>query len=251
MMVSISRKGPFKRLVVLGESTVEGGGWLASAEERWADLLWKQLEKAQEQSILYYNAGLGASVIAPRSPGYQDSVKPSASERLDNQVIDKKPDLLVVSYGLNDMRAGMTVNDFIEEMKQIISRIRKRLDPLIVLVSVYHMSAYKFYPPFDKGSVSRTRLYNRRLRGFASGNDCVYADIWQSQAQKDYLIHPDTVHANKVGNMIIANKVFEVIVQAAPGLVRQVQKRDNKTVWTRECRIQQHKGVEKSHHAYK
>jgi len=139
--------GPIKRMVVLGESTVEGGGWLAEPAERWPDLLWHQLEQAQEQSINYYNAGLGASVISPQSPGYEASIKPSAAERLDGQVIANKPDLLVIAYGLNDMRAGMPVAAFIEELRKIIIRIRKLLHPLIVLANVYHMSAYQYYPP--------------------------------------------------------------------------------------------------------
>ncbi len=62
-------RGPFKSLVVLGESTVEGGGWLRGPEERFADLLWKLLEQAQEEPMAYHNAGVGASVISPRSPG--------------------------------------------------------------------------------------------------------------------------------------------------------------------------------------
>lgn len=250
MSGNTGHSGPFKRLVVMGESTVEGGGWLASPQERWADLLWKQLEVAQERSMFYFNAGLGASVISPRSPGYEDSVKPSAAERLDKRVIAKKPDLLVIAYGLNDMRAGMVAEAFIGEIKEIIQRIRKQLNPLIVLVNVYHMSDYQFYPPFNRGSISRTRLYNRFLRDFARDNNCVYADIWQAQAQKNHLIHPDTVHANKVGNMIIANKVFEAIVLAAPEITANVLRRDLKTSWTRECRIQQQSAVEKSHNSY-
>ena len=239
--------GPFKRLVVLGESTVEGGGWLASPDERWADLLWRHLEQAQELPIVYHNAGVGASVISPKSPGYESSIKPSAAERLDQEVIAKKPDLLVIAYGLNDMRAGMTVRLFLSELEAVITRIRNKLNPFIVLVNVYHMSAYHFYPPFDKGSISKTRQYNLALRNFAEQRHCVYADIWQSEAQKDYLVHPDTVHANKVGNMVIANKVFEAIVQAAPGIVNRVQKRDSKTIWTKNCRLQQQSAVEKSH----
>ena len=31
-------QGPFKSMVVLGESTVEGGGWLVGPEERWPDI---------------------------------------------------------------------------------------------------------------------------------------------------------------------------------------------------------------------
>ena len=33
MSGNTGHSGPFKRLVVLGESTVEGGGWLASPQE--------------------------------------------------------------------------------------------------------------------------------------------------------------------------------------------------------------------------
>ena len=34
----VDNVGPFHRLVVLGESTVEGGGWVQNVQERWADL---------------------------------------------------------------------------------------------------------------------------------------------------------------------------------------------------------------------
>jgi len=50
--------GPFRKLVVLGESTVQGGGWLASDDERYADILWRQLELAQERPLEYVNAGM-------------------------------------------------------------------------------------------------------------------------------------------------------------------------------------------------
>ena len=87
--------GPFSKLVVLGESTVQGGGWLAGDEGRYADILAHLLEAAQEQPLIYINAGVGASVISPASPGFEASAKPSATERLDEQVIAPAPDLLI------------------------------------------------------------------------------------------------------------------------------------------------------------
>ena len=33
-------KNPFQRLVILGESTVEGGPWLRRQEDRYADVTW-------------------------------------------------------------------------------------------------------------------------------------------------------------------------------------------------------------------
>ena len=92
-MTSLHPTGPFKSLVVLGESTVQGGGWLTKKEERWADILARLIEDAQEEPLRYHNAGLGASVISPHSPDYEASVKPSAVERLQTEVLDHQPDL--------------------------------------------------------------------------------------------------------------------------------------------------------------
>ena len=230
--------GPFNSMVVLGESTVEGGGWLSGPEERWADILWKLLENAQEETVLYHNAGIGASVISPISPGYEASVKPSAAERLQEEVISHNPDLVVVAYGLNDMRAGMSVSAFKKEMEDIIDCIQQSIHALIVIVNVYHMSAYEYYPPFDKGSVGKTKEFNQMLEMLAAEMKCVYADVWSAEGQQDSVIHQDTVHANKVGNMLIAHKVFECIVHAAPGITRNIEQRHAHTEWTRNCLAQ-------------
>jgi len=230
-----TRQRPFRSLVVLGESTVEGGQWLRNAGERWADILHRLLEEAQEQPLRYHNAGLGASVISPRSPGYAASNKPSAAERLDREVISQKPDLLVVAYGLNDMRAGMKLADFRAELEAILRRVRAKRSPLIVLVAVYHMSAYDRYPPFDRGSVAATKRYNAMLRAVAEAGGCVFADAWAAEGQRDYVVHPDTVHANKIGNLLIAHEVFKAIVHAAPGIARNAHRRDARTEWTRGC----------------
>ena len=244
-------QGPFNSLVVFGESTVEGGGWLTGAEERWADIFWRQLEYAQETAVSYHNAGLGASVISPLSPGYPSSIKPSAAERLDQEVISFNPDFVIIAYGLNDMRAGMPCVDFYIELKKIVDRIRDKGNPLTVIVNVYHMSAYHYYPPFDKGSTEKTREYNTMLLEFTEENNCVYADVWSAEGQKDYLVHQDTVHANKVGNMLIANRVFESVIQAAPGILNKVEKRNANTEWTRQCFEIQKNGIEGSHEVQK
>jgi len=228
--------GPFESLVVLGESTVQGGGWLARTEERYPDILWKLLETAQEEPLRYHNAGVGASVISPASPGYEASAKPSAAERLDEEVIARSPDLLVIAYGLNDMRAGMPVRAFRAEMVKLLDRIRAHLHPMIVLVNVYYMTAYHHFPPFDRGSPKATQTYNRMLRRLAVSHRCVYADVWSAEAGCDHAIHADTVHANKIGNMLIAHKVFEAIAHVAPGIAASVNRRDADTEWTRVIR---------------
>jgi lysophospholipase L1-like esterase len=220
----------------MGESTVEGGGWLAKREERYADVLVRLINEAQAEPVEYFNKGIGANSISPKSPGYAASRKPSAIERYQSDVIANRPDLFILAYGLNDMRAGMDVDVFIEEMQRIILDVRAACDPLIVLVSVYHMPRYDCFPPFDKGSAKATLRYNDAIRRLAERTGCLYADVYSAQARADWLAHQDTVHANKVGNLVIGHEIFRVLAIHCSGLSKAINEANEDTKWTRSIR---------------
>lgn len=223
---------PFERMVVMGESTVEGGPWLERTEERWADVLAGLIERCQRRPLAYFNRGIGANAISPRSPGYANSRKPSALERYRKDVIALQPDLFILCYGLNDMRAGMNVEEFREDMQTILSDVVAACRPLIVLTTVYHMTGYRSYPPYDRGGLAQTRVYKEVIRQLAEANDCLLADVWEAEGQADWLIHPDGVHANAVGNLVIAHRVFEVLAQHCSGLSAAVHEATRDTEWT-------------------
>ena len=224
----------FKRLAVLGESTVKGGGWIPSQGDRYADILVALIDRVQADPVEYLNCGIGASVISPKSPGYEASRKPSALERYRKDVIDAKPDLFVLAYGLNDMRAGMDLDVFIADMETIVRDVQSACGPLIVLVNVYHMTRYEDYPPFDRGSVEATQRYNEAIRQLADRTGCLYADVHSAEGRVDWVVHNDGVHANAVGNLLIAHKIFEVVATHASGLSAATRARDANTAWTLE-----------------
>jgi lysophospholipase L1-like esterase len=222
----------FRTLVVLGESTVQGGEWLERREYRFADVLAGLIDAVQQRPVQYLNRGIGANVISPRSPGYADSVKPSALERFRADVIESRPDLFVLCYGLNDMRAGMHPEQFREDMQTVVGEVQAACRPLTVLTTVYHMTAYRSWKPFDRGSPELTELYNTVIRQLAERNGCLLADVWEAEGRADWLIHPDGVHANRVGNLLIAHRVFEAIAVHASGLAEATHARDAATRWT-------------------
>jgi lysophospholipase L1-like esterase len=238
------RKDPFRTLVVLGESTVEGGPWLREGELRWADVLVSLISTCQETPVAYRNEGIGASVISPRSPGYAHSRKPSALERYRERVIAATPDLFVLAYGLNDMRAGMAVEEFAEDLRTIVRDVQAACRPVTVLTTVYHMTRFEWYPPFDRGGRELTRAYNRAIAKVASETDSLLADVWSAEGEADWLIHQDGVHANAVGNLVLAHRVFEVLAAHCSGLTRKTAAAHEDTEWTRECRAMNREGIE-------
>jgi lysophospholipase L1-like esterase len=219
--------------VILGESTVEGGRWLSNRDDRFADVLVRLINSCQETPVEYHNKGIGANAISPRSPGYAESRKPSALERYKADVIDLRPDLFILCYGLNDMRAAMPLSDFREDMATIIRDVQHACAPVTVLTTVYYMTGWKSWPPYDKGSVELTLRYNDCIRGLAAEYICILADVWSAEGGADWMIHYDGVHPNRVGSLLIAHRIFEALVQHASGLTNQEFGRHRETEWTK------------------
>ena len=227
------RREPFRRLVILGESTVAGGGWLSKQQYRFADVLKTLIDAIQSEPLHYMNSGIGANAISPRSPGYPKSAKPSAMERYREDVIAHDPDLFVFCYGLNDMRAGMDIADFIEDCRTILRDVKQACAPVTVVTTIYHMTGWNSFPPFDKGSPQLCAEYNDALKGLASETGALMADVWRAQGSADWLIHPDGVHANRVGNLVIAHEIFATLSRRCSGLTASVRHADADTDWTK------------------
>ncbi|UCH34703.1 MAG: SGNH/GDSL hydrolase family protein [Armatimonadota bacterium] len=215
------RSQPFRTMVALGESHV-AGACATDESRRWVNVVAELISRCQGEPVTLHNKGIGANAISPRSPGYASSAKPSALERYTADVIALQPDLFILAYGLNDMRAGMPPEDFREDMAQIIRDVRDACSPVTVLTTVYHMSAYDWYPPYDVGSVAATEVFNLVIRQLAEEHECILADIWDAEGQADWAIHPDTVHANDLGHLLIANRVFEAIATNCSGVAARV-----------------------------
>ena len=226
------KKDPFKRLVILGESTVQGGPWLSNQKERYPDVLVRLINSCQVKSVDYINKGISNNSISPRSPGYSQSAKPSALERYKKDVIDLNPDLFILAYGLNDMRAGMPIQEFREDMATILRHVKKACSPVCVLTSVYYMTGYRSWSPIDKGSIELTLKYNDCIRSLAEEFDCIFADVWEAEKGADWLIHYDGVHAHKVGNLLIANRIFEALALHASGLTVSTFEQERNSQWT-------------------
>ena len=201
---------PFRRVVVLGESHVAEGTWV-----NVFGALLTEFQGPPRPEVL--NAGIGANVISRRSPGYAASAKPSALERFRDDVIRPGPDLVIISYGLNDMRAGMPTEDFREDLAHLAGEIRRALDAVIVLTTTYNMSAYALYPPFDKGSPDASIVYNLVIRQVAQDHDALVADIWDAEGGAPWLIETDTVHANVLGQTLIGHRVFQTVASNCSG----------------------------------
>ncbi len=206
------RADPFRVAVALGESTTAGG--TATLRERtWVSRLEALINGAQIRPVKMLNHGIGANVISIRSAHYEQSGKPSAMERYEKHVIAHGPDLVLISYGLNDARAGTPVGQFIEDLRHIVLDVKTRTGAVVVVVNAYFMTDFDRYDPFRHGSVASFMGYNAAEKRLAGECGVLYADAWDAEGMAPWVIDPDGVHANDLGHQLIANRVFEVLAK--------------------------------------
>ncbi len=208
------RSGSVKRVVALGESSTWGYS-VSSKDKCWVNLVVSMLEEFQGSPIELINQGIGSNVLTPECPAYKHSAMPSALERVDKEVIEFEPDLLFISYGLNDSRGGTTTEVFRKAYQELIDRIRAKINPLIVAVNAYYMHEilYSECPNWEESNYEVTEIFNLVVKQIAEDNDLILADIYSSEVGVDWIIDMDHCHPNDLGHRIVANKVFEAIVR--------------------------------------
>jgi lysophospholipase L1-like esterase len=214
----------FRKFVALGESTT-AGGWSTSPERCWVPRLKALIDDMQQRPVELFNAGIGANVISRKAPEYAHSGQPAADTRLDKHVIKERPDLLVISYGLNDARGGTSVAFFCAVMASLIRRVRKKIDPVIVLPGPYFMTDFTVgQPHWSKANLDIFATFNQAIAQVAREEQCLFVDLLAAYGGAEWMIHYDGVHANDLGHRIVANRIFEVLAQHCSGLA----------AWTRE-----------------
>lgn len=232
----------FVTLVTLGESTT-AGGWSSCRERCWAGQLAALIDDFQRVPVQLVNVGIGGNVISTRSTAYAHSGKPAALERLDKHVLRHKPDLLAVSYGLNDARGGTPLDLFSAEMETLLDRVRESIQPLIVLLGPYFMTGFDLYGPhWTEATLEIFHKYNEAIAGIAKKKDCLYVDLLATYGQAPWLVHHDGVHANDLGHRLVANKVFEVLASNCSGLASETRSLEDRIPRWRDETVLQRDG---------
>jgi len=116
----LEEHGPIT-VVALGDSVTHGA--VASGEVDYETVYWNRLRRKiqalnPDVPVNVINAGIGGTTA-------QRSVA-----RLDSQVLNHRPDLVIVCFGLNDVNGSL--EDYLEALRTIFSRCREVCDVIFL-----------------------------------------------------------------------------------------------------------------------
>lgn len=228
--------GPFHKMVVLGDS-IAYGMCAHEAENEFPQVAAQLLRRFQGAELTVLNRALPAEVISPRAPGYEESAKPSLIERYRRHGIDPKPDLVLIAEGLNDMRSGMPVQDFMSDLEQIVTDIQQETGALVVLVGVYHQIHGRgandpaLYPTWTRWNPPIAWLYNEAIRSVARRCGALFVDALAIMNGAGWTLNPDCCHLNDLGHVLIGHGIFQVIATHCAGVgARTMQQIDDHAI---------------------
>ena len=187
------------KMIAYGDSITAGGD--ASKPElifwqRWADTLQRKHPNAQVTAI---NGATGGDSTV------------QGLQRLQAKVLDLKPDLVLIGFGMNDHNVrGVPVPQFTQNLHQMISRIRNETTAEIILFSAF--------PPNPKWKFGSHHMadYANATAAVARGAKCAYADVftnWEFLAARkkpEDLLGNNINHPNDFGHWIYF-RVFEAL----------------------------------------
>lgn len=179
------------RIVAYGDSITAGGD--ASRPElvfwrRWAAAL---QAKYPEAEVVAVNGATGGDSTV------------QGLQRLQAKVVDERPDLVLVGFGMNDHNVnGVPVPQFEANLETIIRRVRQGTGAELVL-----FSAFPPNPQWKFGSHHMAE-YADATRRVADRSGCAYADVftnWQLIAKRkkpEDLLANNINHPNDCGHWI-------------------------------------------------
>ena len=239
---------PFQKMVTFGESHTVGVAATQQAKG-WPYILKSLIDPFQNTPVSLINRGLGADILSKHSPIYAtyQHKRPIGIERYRKHIIECQPDLIIMSYGYNDLRSGTPLQAFQNDLQTVLTDLKQETNSLIVLLTTYFIPGKGFRNQtggtitgeiWNRGTPEVQENYNRVLRDIAQKNDCLLADVYETQKGADWTFcspsGEDDIHANDLGHQLIANKVFEVLATQCSCLaMKSLQEREQigKSPW--------------------
>ncbi len=169
--------GKYRTIVALGDSIVKGYG----VGEGWPEMLARSLADSFP-NVRVFNAGRSGDTAG------------QGLSRLEDDVLTHDPDLVLVSFGLNDMKNGIPVEQFGEDLGKVVDRISAHGSTVVLLTTTRLQKGASMVARFNPGP------FNDTIRAIAEGNG-----IWLIDVNKEagglntskYLL--DAAHPNTEG----------------------------------------------------
>lgn len=172
----------------------------------WVNLLRNYFEKKFEGEVATYNLGISGDTTE------------GLLKRMENELIPREPEIIVVSIGINDAQYIYSQNDYLVTFDQFqknvknIWEIAKKFTSKIIFVGLTTVDERKTTPiswDADKAYKNeRIEIFNQFIQDFCHKNHLPFIEVNKVLGEQDL---DDGLHPNTTGHQKIFEKVRPVV----------------------------------------
>lgn len=191
---------------------------------------------------------IGAEVVNAGVGG--DSTE-NAVARLETDVLDKKPEIALVCFGMNDQaekisrsQPNIPLEKYVANMENIIEKIQKSGSDVVLICPHAPYAAEGYYKPGEYDldyAHGNMKLFCEAIRQLAVRYGCDFIDIYAETAKEDmsqFLNPGDGIHQSMKGHEKWADYVGRYLLAKYDGTDRaqvRVECRDKQGTLLKEC----------------
>lgn len=197
------------RIVFLGDSITQAG----AGPMGYVTLVRNALEKdKKELNIVVIGAGISGNKVL------------DLAGRLDQDVIDKKPTIVVIYIGINDVwhgendsTKGTTLKQFEEGLNKLIKRIQKSGARVILatpsVIGEKHDGSNKLDAKLDQYANITRKVAKEHKTGLCDLRKAFvdYLKTANTDNKEAGILTPDRVHLNDAGNQFVAGEMLKAL----------------------------------------
>ena len=133
-------------------------------------------------------------------------------------ILDQKPDVVIVGFGMNDWRKGVSLELFRQNMRTIVDRLEEHK------IRVLLMTISPDYQGFFRGTSRIIDEYNRAIQEVAYEKCIRIVDVnslWKREIKPYKAGLQDAIHPNEFGYEIICKSLMRVVPRRNTTIVWQ------------------------------
>lgn len=200
-VVELLRKDPVQELenkvftiVTVGDSVTQGTAAVNESTDAWPVRLLNSLDHIAPDRYKVINRGIAGTRMCTVT---DNGMFPAAKDTVDSYVVASKPDLLIVSYGFNDLNAGTSLEEFITTYRAYVQQIQSKCpDTIIMLCNIY--------PDYGEHNRQQAMEWSAAVKTLAEELGCIYSSAYEDMLGANWLL-ADGVHPTNAGYRVMAH----------------------------------------------
>ena len=191
---------PFGVYVAVGDSISYGETAVNKVTDGWVPLLAELIRQAQGAPMQLINKAISGTRMCTIT---DNKMFPAAKDTVQEYIVSNNPDLITISYGINDLHAGTSLDEFITTYRGYLTEVTQGCpDALIIVCGLSAKGG-----DADSGTL---KTWNTAIKELAEEFNLIYNDSYNDTRGVEWLLS-DGLHPTNAGYRVMAAAAFRTL----------------------------------------